>query len=469
MQSAIERIRRFIGKPEGFFAGVGLLFGLAFLLIVPPFMTPDEAVHLYRAYEVSEMKLPQKNEQGKSGSMLPQSIKETEDRTESLTREGYEAYDIRLTKSALFDIPLQEEKKSFYVTGGSPMYMPLSYLPHALIAGVGQMFDLPVIVTLYALRLLNLCIWLAVGFVSIKLFPWKKWSLAGVCLLPVVVFQTISVGLDATVFASALLFMAIIFKTIADKSFRLTAKRLAILGILASIMVLGKSVLAALLPLLFLIDKKQLPARSPLLIKVGLVVAPVVIYIAWGAATSGMGSAVSAIDHSDSAAQIQALFYTPWQYILQLLNTLLLNSVTADILASSIVGNFGWLNAALPPFVVAFGYCFIAFLLTVSGGTAVVIKRRQRLIMAGLALGYVLLTFLAMYIYFTPPESTDIKGVNGRYFIPLLILLVPLLSSQMILMKPQQYIRAVKIGAIALLLASVLTLVIEYYAVVTPT
>ncbi len=44
-------------KSEHVFLILGLLFGLAFVFVTPPFQVPDEYNHFFRAYEISQGKL----------------------------------------------------------------------------------------------------------------------------------------------------------------------------------------------------------------------------------------------------------------------------------------------------------------------------------------------------------------------------------------------------------------------------
>ena len=48
------RLKSIFISPARIFATVGLFFGFVLLLIVPPFQSPDEYNHFYRAFQVSE-------------------------------------------------------------------------------------------------------------------------------------------------------------------------------------------------------------------------------------------------------------------------------------------------------------------------------------------------------------------------------------------------------------------------------
>lgn len=473
-----ELLRDLASKPEGFFVVVGLIAGLIFILIVPPFQTPDENVHLYRAYEVAELKTPKIQKEGQYGSMLPASIRLTEQRVHGLKSAPgtpgqimfnvTEKYSYRYTKSALLDIPLNQKERIFYATAGSPAYVPLSYLPQATTVGIANIFNAPVIVTLYAIRVTNLLVWIVLGFLSIKLFPWRKWALAGVCLLPVVVSQSISVGLDTLIFGATLVFLSLLFRSYADERFRLN-HYVPILAVSGVIMVTGKSVLALLLPLVFLVRGKQLGSRHTFLVKLIISLLPIIAYTSW--VMVGRGN-TSAADSANASIQLHHLVTRPWEFAHQLFNTLFLVTPSGSILAESLVGNFGWLDTPLAPLFINTGYVVLGILLFVGyekNEARKILNDKKLLLLCLVAFAYSMVVFLAMYIYFTQPSDNHIKGVNGRYLLPVFFLLLPLGLKNWIKMDRTFFVRCVKGSTFLLLIASFLTLIFRYYINFVPT
>jgi uncharacterized membrane protein len=468
-----------ISQPERFFGIIALLGGLLFIIIVPPFQTPDENVHFYRAYEVSELKTPSREHDGRFGSMLPASIRITEARVHGLKSapdtpgqimfNAHEKYSFRYTKSALFDIPLNAHEKIFYATAGSPAYVSFSYLPQAFIVGVARLFDAPIIVMLYLVRFINLALWIALGFLAIKLFPWRKWALAGVCLLPLVVSQSISPGLDATILGATLLFLALIFRTLADATFVLKRNLITLLA-LAIIMVIGKSVLWLLLPLVFLIDNAQLKVKRPLLAKLAIGILPLVIYILWGLI---FRNNTATADTSNASQQTHQLIQYPLHFIHLLFNSLFLITPSGSILWESLIGNFGWLDTPLAPLFVDTGFIVLAILLLANYDNTEKSQNKpialnQIVIISLIAIMYILVVFLAMYLYFTPPNSNHIKGVNGRYLIPVYFLLLPLGLKKIIIMKCNIFVNFVRVSSLLLLAGSILTIIFRYYIIFVP-
>lgn len=158
-------VKKILKSPERVFVLLALVFGSVFVFMVPPFQTPDEATHLLRAYEVASLKLPHRNSEGISGSEQPASILRTQRMVNGTFRPGEiqaAGYHPRQVKHALA-IPLNADDKIFYSTSGTPAYFPISYLPHAIVVWVLNLFNSPVILTLYSLRLMNLVAWVCAG------------------------------------------------------------------------------------------------------------------------------------------------------------------------------------------------------------------------------------------------------------------------------------------------------------------
>lgn len=65
-------------KPQHIFLLLASIFGLLWVLLVPPFQSADEFAHFYRAYEISERNLVTENIDGQIGNYLPSAIRDFE-------------------------------------------------------------------------------------------------------------------------------------------------------------------------------------------------------------------------------------------------------------------------------------------------------------------------------------------------------------------------------------------------------
>jgi uncharacterized membrane protein len=98
----------------------------------------------------------------------------------------------------------------------------------------------------------------------------------------------------------------------------------------------------------------------------------------------------------------------------------------------SFVGHFGWGDARtgiigppLPAWVYLAALPILAVAICRDLFSPAPVGAVQRIALAASALGAALLTFFAMYVSCTPTGASDIGGVQGRYFVPVLIALGP--------------------------------------------
>lgn len=267
-------------KPEYFFLYTAAFFGVLFAVAVPPLQTPDEYTHFVRSYEVSEFKTPQKFSQSGNqiGSYMPRSIKETGDEVigNGMLGNRNVKYDIGHIKAALLTIPLDKSDTMFYKT--SSAYNPVVYITQAVTLNLIKIFDAPIIIAMYAIRMTNLVVWLVLIFVSIKIFPWKKWEIAVLALLPMVVAQSVSSGVDVLLLGVSVLLLAIIVNLSATKK-KIKTRDILLLMLLTTTIIISKTISVVLLPLLLLLKNEQFSSIKfpPYLIKILMALVPVAI------------------------------------------------------------------------------------------------------------------------------------------------------------------------------------------------
>ena len=466
-----KSIVQFYKKPEGFFVFTALIFGGLFMLVVPPLQTPDEYTHLLRAYEVSEFSHPKEypGTNGQKGSYMPASIGDTGDLINPVILFGNQSakYDHHTTKAALVDIPLNQADKVFYKTASTPPYPPAVYYPSALAILIAKFFDMPFIVMIYLVRIINLSLWLALGFSIIRLFPWKKWAVAGLLLLPMLVAQSVSAGVDVIVVGSSLLFASIIFKAIAYKE-PVSILKIGILILILSISALSKSIGLALAPLILLIPNRQfMNAKIAFFLKLLVVVVPVIAYLSWSAIAAGRESAATNLNISgqDSASQVDYLVDDPFNFTEALFNTYFFSA--GDNVINSFIGYFGAYDTPLPATFIIIGYLLVAFSLFVNiDGDQIkhrLKKKRDLIIVGAVALIYAMGICLAMYIYASPVANEIIVGTQGRYFLIIPVLLIPLFLSLDIKTNKRFFVKVITSLTYVLLLASATTVMFRYY------
>lgn len=461
-------------KPEYFFLYTASLFGVLFALIVPPLQTPDEYTHFLRSYEVSELKTPRKFSQqdGGVGSYMPKSIDTTGKLVvgDGVMGNRNVKYDIGQIKDALLNVPLSKSEVMFYKTPSA--YNPIVYIPQALAIMSLKVFDSPVIVAIYAVRFVNLIVWLSILFISIRLIPWKKWGLAIFALLPMIVSQSVSTGVDVLLLGLSILMLAIILN-LRESRRKVKLQDIGILVALGTVLIICKTISVVLLPLFLLLRGSQLSFRRvpAFIIKTSMILLPAFIYILLMIIPQDVITPATNLNMSgqNTSEQIKFLLGNPLWFLVVNFNMVFFNY--SDTIFQGVIGVFGAYDTPLPTIFATLGYVLIAFILFTKPDSERKIKPlsiNAKLVLSFTALAYVASVSLAMYIFATAVGSSLISGIQGRYysFVPFLLLAV--FVGYGVTISQSVYVRLLKYTSITLLLVSLITVFTRYY-IETPT
>lgn len=465
-----KRLFKLLKTPHGLFTFIALIFGGIFLLVIPPFQTPDEAAHFLRAYQVSNGDFVPSQKDGVTGSYLPKSLQKTEwvvDGGTPLQTQPNVKYRLGNTKAALVNVPLNESDKGFVDTTVTASYSPLGYIPQVIAILFGRLFALPPIIILYLAKIAVLLAWIGFVFVAIKLFPFKKWAVVGIALLPMFVAQSVSMGVDVMAIGAGLVFTAAALNVIARRQ-SVTRRIFVILLVSGVVMVLSKQVMAVLLPVVFAL-KFNAPSRHAIkgwAMKLSIIITPIVLLFAWSALLPQVGQSVTQIQNQqDTTGQIKGVVEDPLGFVRVVFNTFFIPGAPGNGVVQSLMGNFGWLDTPLALVFVIVGYValFGFWLVNYEKMDKVSISKRTRFLFLAITILYFFAVCGAMYVLFSPLGSSLIVGIQGRYLFPCLFLLLPVFYSGLILMKERHFVRATVIVTVFLLLVSAGTIFARYY------
>ncbi len=452
--------------PFGFFITNASIFGIAFLLITPPFQTPDEPVHFYRAYQISQGNLVIDQEGRNAGGELPVSLAKTVIYTtigHSLEFHPDRQYHLGLTRKAL-SFKEESSNKTFYDLSATSYYSVISYLPQSIGILIARILHLSPLLMMYFGRLASLVAWVLLLGLSIKAMPYKKWAMAAVGLLPMAIFQSISLSTDVMTLGLTALALALILKY-QHLNKRLTSKQYLVLLITLTGLLLSKQAMFIFLPLVLLLPKKIL--QNTVLIKKNygrwlLFALPLLIFLVWMYIASHIKLLPGGAFSPMPAEQIKFIFTHPLGYLSVLWKTYFFTP--SDGVARSVIGTFGWVDAPLSEFWATLGYITLTFLFIVNTAKMKkALNKYQKGLILVVLVAYLLLVTTALYVYYDPLKYKIIIGLQGRYFIPLIFLLIPLLRSDWLQAKRLHYRLIATSLPFILLTASSITLFYRYY------
>lgn len=399
-----------------------LLFGTAMLLVTPPYQVPDEPMHVFRAWQVSEGVFI--SPVAKEATLMEWTFHDcfVTDIPVALWSDG-QLFSLKDGYSweklcADWSMPLQREDTMQMVLPNTGAYAPLAYAPQAVAAFVGRWLALSVGATLSLMRLSGLLWVIGCGWLALRLLPEKRLLIFALSFMPMFLFQAASASADATVFGVCLLGTSYLLSLRRSQE-RLRRRELVFLLLLAVSLGLLKQVYGVLLLLYFFLPWQRLGSRRRfwgwglLLLVVALLTSAAWLEIG----VAAQGARLAYMPERDAVAQLLFMRADPGHFL-----GIFCSSVVSHCWEwyASFIGQLGGLNVALPSwFIVVYG-----LLLLVAGISGRIgLRLRERLVMLA---SFVLASvgcIVSQYLNWTIVGAAAIEGVQGRYFIPVAMLL----------------------------------------------
>jgi uncharacterized membrane protein len=393
-----------------------VILGSILSALIPPMQSPDEHDHIKRAYLLAHMShtytLPAHSTGGEIDTGL--------DQYEVLFAQRLIAKpDARYTAQIAHEaatIRWSGQRTYIEMPGAAP-YFPLGYLPQAVGLCAGEWLGLTVGASYRLARATALITIALIVAGSFAIWP-PNALLVCVLALPMTMFQIASASADGLSFAWLIL---------AASLFMLGAQRGAVF----------RAWHAALLLLAVFMVATSRPQLLPVLVLAAVVF---VVRKEWRwltaallvvcAALVWMRTAAHVVDlrmpRSITTPQAVALYaWHPLEFVALLTRTLG-DQVYRSFYWRSFVGLLGWLDRPLPAF--AYVVCGVGLAVAASLSVARTCIA-HRALLAGCALGAILLTFFALLVTWTDQPTQFIVGVQGRYFIGPAILFAYALGS----------------------------------------
>lgn len=454
-------------RPVRVFIVLAPLFGLLYAFVTPPFQTPDEPQHLNRAFQLSELRVIGRRQgagsEAKAGGFLPRSLKTAVELALGDIPHNELRHIDRRALEAAWAVRLDAKDREFLEFPTAVLYSPVPYAPQTLAVGIGRLFGARPLVLLYLARLANLAVWVILVGLALKTTPFFRWAFMVLALAPISIAQAASASADAPLNGLAFLFIAGVLRAAWGPEADLSPSRLRVLAALAAAVTLCKPVYGFLPLLAFFIPAKKLrPRRRPALVLASIPLIAWGAAAAWSAATSGVLAPLQS--GVDAAAQVRVILARPLGFFGFLVRET--GSFFPDFVRE-FVGQLGWLDVALPAGIIVLFY--FALGATAAFDTAPPIKVRwpARAGAAAVVLASAALIVAAIYVVWNPAGTAQIRGVQGRYFIPFGPLIALIIRNRRLppVLNSSRTIRAALTGVLIFILCvGLAALASRYYA-----
>lgn len=385
--------------------------GLLYMFFLLPTYVPDEQAHFFRAYDISEGNFITDMDSQKE--VLPSDILKLENETERATN-----YFSLVESFGKYTNYYSNEREIFNSAESYPFTM---YIFSSLGCFIGKQFSLNLYLVIYICRMLNFIMFIILGYYTIKVLPFGKLLMFVYLLNPMLMQEAISISADSFINATCLMFIAFSLKLMFKEYNILSISEKIIFLVLIICVSFSKYVyfpLAFIAILLVNLKKRKIGDNVFFMISciLAIVFAGISCYI-------GMqydDIRLYVIENNvNSTSQIKYILDNPLKYVQVLKETVIekgdiyfFNFLGHDLGLLTIEGNY---VSSCIYFVLLCISCFFE-----NNNNA--LKKLHKIWFVSIFIGIFILILTGLYMGWTTVGGEIVQGVQGRYFIPILIL-----------------------------------------------
>ena len=437
---------------ERFFVWAALGLGIMFCIVLPPLSAPDEASHYISSYELSNRLLGREACTEDSQVYIRPQDCLIEDMTDILKDDGSGYREGRgdegtvilgqeLTEETyrwIYRERLEEDRENTWQTeeGAAALQAeqclsyqptvrttPMAYVPQAVGITISRLLGLGPVGLLFFGRLMNLFFFTAMGYLAIRRMPFGKEILFGVYMLPMTLHLASSFSYDVMILACSGYFAAICLD-LAYRAERVRAADVLLLALLMGVMGPCKMVYGVITGYCLLIPIKKFGGIRNWVISAVLVLGAFCgAMIAVNRNTVAMYAEASesyVAWAQETGYTFSQLIHSPLLVIKMCYNTLMWQG---EQLYSGMIGSaLGNMDPVLnTPYVVVLALtAILAVLALKKPGENVWMGALSRAWIWFLSLTCLSALMFSMLLAWTPVTASMIQGVQGRYLLPLL-------------------------------------------------
>lgn len=407
---------------QGKFVISATTIGMVYLLLIPPYSVPDEFTHFLEANKIANQLM------GMDGL-------DAEGYTQVRREDGIE-YVLNHNVSTITNYysevltKVSEEEQEYFGYGvGVQNLAWQSYIFPAIGIVIGRILNVNYVIMFTLGRMINLLLYIVLTSFSIRFIPFGKKVLYMIAHFPLCLFLAASFSYDSLNNCLAFFIFSYFLYLIYEKEDK-SWKDFVILIVLAIIWLPIKYVYFPMFLLVFLIPRIWEKNKEKI-IKYGLPVLVCSIFLLCFAMKERI-IGVLRLDGSRLTSEtlqfynIQDFLCNPLGALDLYLNTIV-NQFDKFLLGG--IGNLGDTNLISPAWL-SIGFLLLAILASMEKNKYVIQKKEKKIFFIITLL--ILSTTLASMIFsFTPQYFSEIRGVQSRYFIPIMpLMLLTVFSSK---------------------------------------
>lgn len=397
---------------------IGLTLGVLYILVIPTFATPDEAYHYSASYNVSN-KILGVGHPSKQGDIYMRKC-DTQYRNTSFQNGAY------LEFGEMFSQNVDTELVSYKDLSRGDTSIG-AYLIPGLGLTLGRLMKLNFPMTAMLGTLFNLLWFVLWMSYALKKIPFGNRILLTIILLPMSLQEISSFSRDNVLIVAATLIVALTlhWKYSGEKT---KISEIIIFGCSSYVLITVKSALYAYLILyvvFILARKERFAGKNKKLLGIACA-AIIVLTVVLLFPLHGWTRIYGILNAECYQAVTQTYGHSMWYYITHPAEVIKMIGQTlqvyGDIYILQLTGNgLGWLEVpnSVKSRVIYITLALLAVVRTQED--KVTLRFGTRLFSILFGIGGIFLCFFAMLLFWTPIDSYTIEGIQGRYFLPVLL------------------------------------------------
>ena len=421
-------------KYEKLFLMCVVPLGIVYTLLIPPGIIPDEWTHMRNILSLSSQITGL--EQNGHITMRECEYELYSQQVQSVNPEYY---------NYIYTNLISISNQNNYVTIDNDsigLDQIFCYFPSVIATLIARLLSFGAITTFYLGRIFNFIFYTIISYFAIKKIPFGKLLLFAIMLLPMTSHQMFSLSYDAVINSSSFACIAygMYFVYLAEK---ITFKDVLFYAICGILLLTNKSSTYALILAIPILAKYFNPGneRTALRVKILIIFVLVVIVFLINLQLITDSNQVSDVESVSGGIvswaglpsyTVEDILFNPIDSIRLIFNTFIEKGV--DYIETAVGSLLGWLDISIAMPII---YTWLGILCITpfsEKSNEEVFTYRHKLLLLGISLITMVLILLGMALIYTPAGYPTIQGVQGRYFIPIIfLLLIPLQNSRIYL------------------------------------
>jgi uncharacterized membrane protein len=460
-------------KPEFLFLAAGIIFGLFYVFINPPFQSNDEDRHFFRAYAIADGQISPQQGDGVIGYDIPTNLISV---TQSF--QGIPYFNGTKLKPGTIEkakkVPLKKKTTTFYTHADK--YNPIAFMHVVPGIFLGKYInDNPVWLHWFG-RISGLFMYLIVVFIAIRITPVFKNLFLVLALTPMWLFQACSISYDTMSNALSILMAALFLYFAFAKEGKLKRNDYLLVILLTGLFPFMKNGYPLVPFLFFIVPLSKLGDMKTEKFKTisKAVLMGIFFWLSFSLPNYTWGKYLASQDlindkyvaihkeyKNDPKTHIKFLKENPSGFVSTVVDNILFQG---EEWTAGTIGRFGYSYAKLPNAVLIIHGLVLLLTAFTDGKKNISFSTYQKAVVLFIGTGSALGIVVGTYLYMTKIGGELIFGLQGRYFLPAIpALLLFLYNSEFTLEKISKYKPVIVTAYISLILIYSIMFMSDYY------